>query len=505
MATVYSLICFGGRLGKTVTFTDAGDVVNLTLHGLRTATRVVFSTTGTLPTGLAVGTVYYAKRGADDNKFLLFPTSADAVAGTNQVAFSGTGSGTHTVKSQRMIELLAAHTGRWGSVGSERCYDGLISAIAARAGADALDEEVWELGEAFNEIYSGPRTITVYCAALSITSTIAGARTEAYHGGVVGNGYILEYGSTSQTALNLGWYGRVLDGFTVHASQATGTASGVAYSKSGNVLTRMIIRSSSGNGNGVGLTNLSVLECSLVTGFNAGTIISQYTYGHKFLGNTITANTGYGVYSTNGTISQIYGFYYNNISIGNGLNWGPQSPQVEGASGNAGLSTDSPWVNSGGSTVVMTTTDFVDWSNNDFRPASVTSPQVDSGVSYYSYLPFDIADGERPNYNNGGSEGIDAGCYEFDHGFGPHPASATISLTSIVSGSRVLITKANDGTVLYNDVPGTSLSFNTTHIGDFNVVVRKATASPFYREFNASGTTVADQTTSIKCLQQLDE
>ena len=117
----------------------------------------------------------------------------------------------------------------------------------------------------------------------------------------------------------------------------------------------------------------------------------------------------------------------------------------------------------------------------------------------------DIADKERPNYNNGGFEYKDVGPFEYDRGYGPRPSSATISLTSIVSGSRVLITKASDGTVLYNDVPGASLSFNTTHIGDFNVVVRKATASPFYREFNASGTTVADQTTAIKCLQQLDE
>ena len=153
----------------------------------------------------------------------------------------------------------------------------------------------------------------------------------------------------------------------------------------------------------------------------------------------------------------------------------------------------------------MTESDFADYANNNFRPASAASPQVDSAIPVYGESVTDISDAEVPNYNNGGSEGADIGAFEYDHGYGPHPASATISLTSIVSGSRVLITKASDGTVLYNDVPGTSLSFSTTHIGDFNVVVRKATASPFYREFNASGTTVADQTTAIKCLQQLDE
>ena len=130
---------------------------------------------------------------------------------------------------------------------------------------------------------------------------------------------------------------------------------------------------------------------------------------------------------------------------------------------------------------------------------------MDAGVEYYGILPYDIAGDEVPNYNNGGSEAVDIGAYEYDHGYGPHPASATIALTNIVSGSRVLITKTSDGSVLYNDTPGGSLSLSTTHIGAFDVLVRKASASPYYREFQASGTTVADRTTSIKCLQQLDE
>jgi len=155
--------------------------------------------------------------------------------------------------------------------------------------------------------------------------------------------------------------------------------------------------------------------------------------------------------------------------------------------------------------LTIATTDFQNYANKDFRPASASSPQVEAGVQPYGIATIDIKDAVRPAYMNGAAAYFDVGAYEYDHGYGPWPASATISLTSIVSGSRVLITKASDGTVLYNDVPGTSLSFSTTHIGDFNVVVRKATASPFYREFNASGTTVADQTTSIKCLQQLDE
>ncbi len=77
MATIYSLICFGGKDGKTVTFTDAGDVVNLTNHGLRDATEIVFTdnASNTLPTGLSKNTTYYSKS-TGTNTFTLYTTSA---------------------------------------------------------------------------------------------------------------------------------------------------------------------------------------------------------------------------------------------------------------------------------------------------------------------------------------------------------------------------------------------------------------------------------------------
>ena len=117
----------------------------------------------------------------------------------------------------------------------------------------------------------------------------------------------------------------------------------------------------------------------------------------------------------------------------------------------------------------------------------------------------DISGNEKPNYNNGGAEAWDCGPYEFDHGYGEHPATATISLTNVISGSRVLITRDDTSAVLYNDVPGTALDFETGYIGDFTVIIRKASASPYYREFTAGGTTVADQISGIKVMQQLDE
>jgi len=146
MATVYSLICFGGRLGKTVTFTDVGDVVNLTRHGLRDGTGVVFSTTDALPTGITAGTTYYSKQGADSGKFTIW---TDATL-TTQVTFTDAGSGTNTVKGSYRNSLTTDQLLRYGAAGSERIYDGLGSCYTAQsASASYFDEEAWEIGEDF--------------------------------------------------------------------------------------------------------------------------------------------------------------------------------------------------------------------------------------------------------------------------------------------------------------------------------------------------------------------
>ena len=80
MATVYSLVCWGGKDGKTVTMTIASPcVVSLANHGLRDGTGVVFSTTGALPTGVTAGVTYYAKSTASGT-FNLYDTSAQAMA-----------------------------------------------------------------------------------------------------------------------------------------------------------------------------------------------------------------------------------------------------------------------------------------------------------------------------------------------------------------------------------------------------------------------------------------
>lgn len=78
---------------STVTITNASPaVVTWTGHGLVAGQPVVFSTTGSLPTGLTAGTVYYViSAGLTANEFQVSATAGGAAIDT-----SSAGSGTHT-------------------------------------------------------------------------------------------------------------------------------------------------------------------------------------------------------------------------------------------------------------------------------------------------------------------------------------------------------------------------------------------------------------------------
>lgn len=72
-------------------------VVTLNAHALQTGDAVFLTTTGALPTGLAINTLYYAIR-IDANTFNLATSRANAYAAT-KIATSGTQSGVHSLNS----------------------------------------------------------------------------------------------------------------------------------------------------------------------------------------------------------------------------------------------------------------------------------------------------------------------------------------------------------------------------------------------------------------------
>ena len=72
------------------------DVITITSHGFTTADQVTVSRrggSGTFPTGITEGAVYFA-RNASTNTITLHPTAADATGNTNIVNITAAGSGT---------------------------------------------------------------------------------------------------------------------------------------------------------------------------------------------------------------------------------------------------------------------------------------------------------------------------------------------------------------------------------------------------------------------------
>lgn len=104
------LLCYGQTISRTTystlfnaivptlgTFTvtiASPAVVTLTAHGLRTGDQIYMTTTGALPTGLAINTIYYVNV-IDANTFRVCTTQSNAFSGT-YINTTGTQSGTHT-------------------------------------------------------------------------------------------------------------------------------------------------------------------------------------------------------------------------------------------------------------------------------------------------------------------------------------------------------------------------------------------------------------------------
>lgn len=83
--------------------------------------------------------------------------------------------------------------------------------------------------------------------------------------------------------------------------------------------------------------------------------------------------------------------------------------------------------------------------------------------------------------------------------------TATVTLTGLVTGSRVKATKVSDGTLLFNGAESAgSISFDTSYMGAIRLEARQATNEPYYKPFVTQVTSVANTTVSAVALQQLD-
>jgi hypothetical protein len=460
MATVYSLICFGGRTGKTVSLSATTDVVTLTDHGLRNGTKLWPS--GTLPSELNTSTPVYARSTAS-NTFTLHTSSAGAIANTGQIFFIGSSTFAAVVLKSDLVgdpaNSLAAYglsdLSRWGSSGSERIYDGIASFVSSRSGASPFDEEIAEIGEAFTELRTSALAVTLPSGALKIHTKIGDIRTPAFHAGAVGAGYIFSRTMTNGAiGLNLTQLDTVLDGFTV-AAHSTGHINGTgvqlgAYTR----CQKMIASGNSLAGIGFAAINSGAkLDTCLSTGWASGGTGIQIARNLSalFIVNTTSAGNDNGITVLSGYTSGIAGYFYGNVIAGNTTtNWPSVSGQTV-ASYNAGAS--GMWVTGGNPTITVGSGDFINLAGGDYRPALSSSPQVDTGVVPFGFSDLDLADEERPNYNNGGAEGVDVGCFEFDNGYGPHPTSLTrgLAFTGLVAGSELKVFETGTTTTVFSD------------------------------------------------------
>jgi hypothetical protein len=159
--------------------------------------------------------------------------------------------------------------------------------------------------------------------------------------------------------------------------------------------------------------------------------------------------------------------------------------------------------------VICVTTDFIDYTNKDFRPASASSPQVEliTLTDDDNLSRLDILDAVRPNYINATTDKADAGPYEFDHGNGLAPLTVSISISNIISGTVLAIYKSSDNSqiVAPTTVSGTSFSTTYTYTADTAVIVRlrKSSGSPKYLPQDLAGT-ITTSGLNITAMQVLD-
>lgn len=488
MATVYSLICFGGKDGKTVTFTDAGDIVNLTNHGLRDGTGVVFTDNSgnTLPTGLSKDTTYYAKS-TGANTFTLYTTSAL----TTQVTFTGTGTGTHKVKSAYYVGL--SDKSRWTYSTVEYIFDGLAAWNTHRTStvpALSSNTENCEIGMVFDDI----NTVTVDLAIPAAQTNIYPINS-AGHNGTYNAGY--RFWSTTGFSIGLRFTGfsHSFDGLTVYT--ANGNCNLVRVDAALNTFSNcFIINHTSSPGYALQLNgNANKIYNNVIVRGSQG-IQAPLGTGNLVYNNTVVkCTTGF---DSNATA----GFYFNNIAVGNTTNWGTNpSSTLNGAGYNGGESGNTPWykgTDTGIKTLTADNSTFVDYTNNDLRPAGTsgthtsTSPLVDAGVTIAQIDAEDNAGSLRPSYKNGSATAWDIGAFEFDWGYGDPPASGTLAGTNIADGTRIKIAKQSDGTEYVNAVvSGTTKSDAYTGANQsVYIYARKGSATPFYKPLRISGSII---------------
>lgn len=527
-------------------------VVTLTNHGLRAGTGVVFTTTGALPTGITSGTTYYANS-TGANTFNIYDTSVNAIAGgsTGRVTTTGSQSGTHTIKSAYYNSL--SDKSRWTVSGTEYIFDGLAAWNTHRTTTvptTLFDDEVCEIGMAFTDT-TGAISLTMRANSILVTTLVNGTRSDAFHDGAVGAGYIAQANSGGGPGFSISWFNTYIDGFTVRNGSGN---TGVEFSAINSGARKIIVDQNGNHAFAFSATQTYAIDCIAISGTGDGFFVRQNI--NALIYNCLAAKQStYGFQIASNPVS---GFYYNNISIGNTTaNWGTLPTGLYSGSGNAGLVTDTTVWNTGGVPIItIATTDFANYASNDFHAAAITSPQVETGTLYPGDYAYDIADDTRPSYSGslyntavtagafvtglsytivsvgstsftsigasantvgvtfkatGAGSGTgtatlnakyDVGPYEYDLGYGAFPLTRNLDFSGLIAGSQVVVYTTNTTTELdRDDSTGTTYTFSA---GASGVTVDYTILKAGYAPIRVTGVAVNATSVPVVVQQSLD-
>ncbi len=81
-----------------------------------------------------------------------------------------------------------------------------------------------------------------------------------------------------------------------------------------------------------------------------------------------------------------------------------------------------------------------------------------------------------------------------------------VTVTNLITGSRVRISKVSDGTVLFNDVESAhQIQLSTNYFGSVRIEARCSSGAPYYQPWYTVGDVVAGVGLAVQALQVRDD
>jgi len=372
--------------------------------------------------------------------------------------------------------LTSGDKARWGSPGAYRCYSSYIAWLAARgAAAQPTDTEVLEIADAFadnvTEAIASLTYATFPADKIRIETKIDNGRTDAFHNGIARSGYrLVQTGGSYMNMIVIERSNVEIDGIEVISAYASTTpirSYTGAFHKICNCMAKGAGSNHAFRLQGIASDFFNNIAYESGQGFR----FDAYSMNASIAYNNLAAKCATGFFSG---VTSCAGNYHNNVAIGctTPYSAAPGAPADGGMRNNVGPSGSTPW---GTDTITtVTTADFVDYDNNDFRIVE-GSVLRDTGYQFSRMELTDILGKLRPNYSAGTevADIVDCGPFEYDSGNGLAPIQVPITITNLVANSSITIETLIGAVILAPViVTGTSHSFSYTYTGDVTIVLK---------------------------------